>query len=116
MRKRDFIFIFFIIITAFGLLLINTITSKKGDTVVIYKDSKIYKSIPVSQDAKVDVDGENIVTINNGIVYMESATCPDKLCIKQGKINDSSRDIVCLPNSVTVKIKKKNNEVDAVSR
>ena len=46
---------------------------------------------------------------------MEYADCPDKLCINQGKITDSSKKIICLPNKVIVEVTKKS-ETDAVVR
>ena len=45
---------------------------------------------------------------------MESADCPDKLCVKTGKIKDNSHDIICLPNKVRVEVTKKS-AIDAVS-
>lgn len=43
---------------------------------------------------------------------MQSANCPDKLCVKQGKISDIG-SIVCLPNKVIIEIDR-NSDVDAV--
>ena len=91
------------------------LTHKKGDTVLIYKDAKLYKQLPLNVDQTVDIDGKNTLIIERGCAYMQYADCPDKLCIKQGKISDSSKDIVCLPNRVTVRITKKS-ETDAVSK
>ena len=46
----------------------------------------------------------NTVLIEPGAISMESATCPDQLCVNQGKITGGVYPIVCLPNRVTVKI------------
>ena len=116
MKKRDYLFMGCVLLVCLGLFLLNNLTSKKGDTVVIYKNSKIYKTVSLSEDTEIDIDGNNTVLIKNKEAFMVSATCPDKLCMHQGKIKDSSRDIVCLPNKVTVKIKSKNSEVDTVSQ
>ncbi len=35
---------------------------------------------------------------------MEESSCPDKTCIKQGRIDRPGEIIVCLPNKVTVEI------------
>lgn len=116
MKKRDYLFIACIVLMCLGIFLFNNLLSEKGDTVIIYKNSKIYKTVSLSEDTEINIDGNNIISIKNGEVFMKSATCPDKLCINQGKIKDSSRDIVCLPNKVIVKIESKNNEVDTVSQ
>ena len=116
MKKRDYLFIACIILISFGLYLVNNFTSHKGDTVVIYKNSKIYKTLSLSTNDEINIDNKNTVVIKDGVVFMKHATCPDKLCINMGKIKDSSKDIVCLPNKVTIKIKSKNNKVDTVSQ
>ena len=35
---------------------------------------------------------------------MIKATCPDHLCIKQGKINKKGATIVCLPHHLVVEV------------
>ena len=41
---------------------------------------------------------------------MESASCPDGLCVHQGAISDGLLPIVCLPNKVQIQIVEDNNE------
>jgi hypothetical protein len=49
--------------------------------------------------------GENIIHIENGGVYMESANCPDQVCVYQGVIEPGTIiPIVCMPNYVYVSI------------
>ena len=43
-------------------------------------------------------------------VKMESASCPDGLCVHQGAISDGLLPIVCLPNKVQIQIVEDNNE------
>lgn len=114
-KKRDKTFAVVIILICLLLFAAVGLTHKKGDTVLIYKDAKLYKQLPLNVDQRVDIDGKNTLVIEKGCAYMQYADCPDKLCIKQGKISDSSKDIVCLPNRVTVRITKKS-ETDAVSK
>lgn len=74
------------------------------------------RNIDSPYEYPIEKDGHtNILLVEEGRISMKSADCPDKLCVKQGRISDSSRDIVCLPNKVTVKVIKKS-ETDAVSR
>lgn len=114
MKKRDWIFLALIAVLCAVLWLGKGIFTKKGDTVNIYVNSKLYKSVPLFEDAQINVGGTNTVKIENGYVYMESADCPDKLCVKTGKIKDNSHDIICLPNKVRVEVTKKS-AIDAVS-
>ena len=48
--------------------------------------------------------GTNRLVIKDGAVHMEEASCPDKVCIKQGTISKTGQSIVCLPNRVIVTI------------
>ena len=45
-----------------------------------------------------------IGVIKDGVVHMEDADCPDKLCIKQGQIDSNGQKIVCLPNKTIVEV------------
>ena len=88
---------------------------KDADTVIIKKDGTVYAEYPLGNDRTADISGKNTVVIKNSEVYMEYADCPDKLCIKQGKISSSEKKIICLPNKVTVEVTKKS-DIDAVVR
>lgn len=114
MSRKDVIFIAAVL--AFSAIMYPFFSEKKSaDTVIIKKDGKLYGSYPLHTDRTADIDGKNTVVIKNGEVYMEYADCPDKLCIKQGKISGSEKKIICLPNKVTVEVTKKSG-IDAVVR
>lgn len=44
----------------------------------------------------------NTIVIENGQVWIDQADCPDKLCVKQGKISKSGQSIICLPHKLTI--------------
>ena len=87
--------------------------SKKADTVRITVNGKVFCEKPLSIDCEIDINGTNTAVIEKGSVYMKSATCPDKLCIHQGKAHDGSKKIICLPNKVVIEVIKKS-EIDTV--
>ena len=73
--------------------------SVDGNIAVTYefnKEDAIDKTFPLGTG--------NVVVLKDGQVYMESADCPDGLCMKQGKISLSGQSIVCLPHKVVVKL------------
>lgn len=49
--------------------------------------------------------GTNTLEIQEGKVFVSEADCPDKLCMRQGKISRVGAMIVCLPNRFVVEIK-----------
>jgi hypothetical protein len=92
-----------------------------GDTVVVRRGGIVYASLPLYEDALIDVtlpDGEvtNTVRISGGRVFMEYANCPDGVCLRHGALRGGNDIIVCLPNAVTVEAEDGGDGVDAVVR
>ena len=88
--------------------------------VVIEVDGEVYASydmdevkgiIPVSTPN----GGENRVYVQDDLVFMDSANCPDQTCVKQGVIRDGSVPIVCLPHKVIVRIEGGDSGFDAAN-
>ena len=85
--------------------------------VVIEVDGEVYASYDLDEvDGIIPIStpngGENRVYAQSDLVYMESANCPDKLCVKQGVIRDGTVPIVCLPNKVVVRIEGRDSDLD----
>ena len=50
-------------------------------------------------------DGEfNRLVIRDGKAFMETATCPDGICVSHRPISRVGESIVCLPHRVIVKV------------
>ena len=56
--------------------------------------------------------GTNVVEVRPDCVGVVEADCPDKLCKKQGFIEDGSKTIVCLPNRLVVEFVQKTGKDD----
>lgn len=113
MKRKDIILIIVILIVAgmgFGA---KSLFAQKGE-VIIKVDGKDYGTYPLNEDKTIDIDEHNKVIIKEGVVYMEDANCPDKLCIKQGKIDSNGQKIVCLPNKTVVEIRSEKESEDDV--
>ena len=113
MKKKDFLFVFAVLMLSAAAFLITKPHFNNADTVRITIDGKLFCEKPLSVDCEIDINGTNTAVIKNGSVYMKSADCPDKLCIHQGKVHDSSKKIICLPNRVIIEVVKKS-EIDTV--
>jgi hypothetical protein len=56
------------------------------------------------------------VTSENGEIYIEESDCPDKVCVRSGRISKSGEGIICAPNRVAIKINgEKGNLPDAMT-
>ena len=115
MKKSDIILFFSVVLVGLAIFAINKLTAVTGDTVIVTLNGEIFGEYPLYKDAKINVNDTNTIKIENGYVYMENASCPDHLCVHQGKAKDSSKKIVCLPNKVTVEVTKQS-EIDKVVR
>lgn len=81
----------------------------KGDCVVVKVDGKQYGIYSVETNRSIRIptsEGMNELVIEDGTVYMKDADCPDRLCVKHGKLTGAQDSIVCLPHKVVVTLKK----------
>ena len=88
--------------------------------VVIEVDGEIYCSYDMDEvkgivPVSTPNGGENRVWVQEDLVFMDSANCPDQICVKQGVIRDGSVPIVCLPNKVIVRIEGGESGLDAAN-
>ena len=86
--------------------------------VVIKVDGEVYGRYSLDEDQVVEVqegDFYNRVRIEDGKAYMEEADCPDGYCEEQGKINNRTQTIVCLPHKLVVEIEEVENSDDSQS-
>lgn len=113
MKKNDFILAGVVIIIA--VVVFFLIPKENADIAKITVDGKLYATVSLEKNQRIEINDTNICVVENGEIYMESATCPDKLCVHQGKISDSSKKIVCLPNKVIIEAIKES-ELDSVVR
>lgn len=120
MKRQDvYLIIVLIIISVIGIGVVS-ITSKQGDEVCVYRDGNLIGIYPISSQEEITIeDGNllNVIIIDNGSVYMKDASCPDKICVRQGNIHNSNQSICCVPNKVVVSITAtKEGKYDAITQ
>ena len=79
----------------------------EGSYITIEKDGALVGTYSLEAEQEIplsDDDTNNIVVIEKGKAFMKEASCPDHLCMKQGKISKEGQTIVCLPNKVIVTV------------
>jgi len=90
---------------------------------VITVDGEVYATLPLSagnehSEIPVKLPGNNYVHIINekDQIWVEDSSCPDKVCVKTGKISKTGQSVVCLPNKTMVHIEgPEKSDVDDVS-
>jgi hypothetical protein len=106
-----------------GLLLIALISyfiivegESTGEEAVVCVNGQEIGRYALNQSGRYELNGgSNILIIQDGEAYLEDANCPDKLCVRQGKIRLSGQVITCLPNRLTVTVYADNSEVELIS-
>ena len=109
-KKQDFILIAAVFVIA-GLLFLGSqmMRKKTAEIVEVSVDGKVVKTLDLAKDQELTIDGvsggTNHLIIKDGEAWVSEATCPDKICVHQGKIHLDGEIIVCLPNKMTAQIK-----------
>jgi len=87
--------------------LVVRITRSEGAYVLVTVDGEVFGEYPLDTDAEIRIGDDvhyNILVIKDGTAAITEASCPDKLCVKQGKASYDGQSIICLPNKVVVEI------------
>ena len=101
--KVDIIIIFVVLIIGTCLLLLKP--SEKGKTAIIRVDGKEYKTIDLTknENLNITVNGVNIIS-SEGEIFVNSSSCPDKICVNAGHLSKKGQTSVCVPNRVSIEI------------
>lgn len=108
-HKKDLILVLIVLIIAAGGFLVNHMIHKKpAATVEVTVDGKLVESFDLTKDIDTVIDGygggTNHLIIKDGVVWISEASCPDHVCVYQGRITMNGELIVCLPNRMIAKI------------
>lgn len=107
--KRDIMLAAAILLIAAAVFGFNYIShSGHAAAARITVDKKVVETLDLSKDTELTVTGAgggaNHLIVRNGEIWCSEATCPDKVCVRQGRKRLDSDTIVCLPNKMIVTI------------
>ena len=111
-----------ILVITFMLFLAYIIISKNGNYVQVRVNGKIVAVHSLNKNGIYPIvdKGKNVLVIKDGEAYIKEADCPDKLCVKQGKVRKVGQSLICLQNKVVVEVVSKKSDdksaVDAVAK
>lgn len=71
-------------------------------------DGKLVETLDLSKDQEITIQGAhggtNHLIVKDGEIWCSEASCPDHVCIHQGKQSLDGSMIVCLPNLMIVQV------------
>ena len=109
MKKKDIIIIVLALLAAMALWLISQLAlGTEASSVVVLLDGEEVLRKPLvinnTYEIRQDDGSLNVICVENGAVFMQEANCRDGLCIRQGKMKNGAKTIVCLPHKLVVKM------------
>ena len=106
---------FFLLLSAVLFLLLHTGRTEGGWAVVRVEGRETGRYLLTENGEYPLNGGSNILVIEDGWAWLREANCPDKLCVRQGRVRYSGQVITCLPNRLTVTVEGgATNGVDVV--
>lgn len=115
-KKADIIIISVLILISIGFWAgYNTLNANTDAVAEIYFKSKLIKTIDLGQgiDLVFSVRENDHVVFRlfpDGSICFMKSNCPDKLCIRSGRLNLVGETAACLPNDIILKIVRKNRK------
>lgn len=119
-KKADIIIILvLIILSILGFFSYKHFFKKKSAVAEIYYKTELVKVIDLTtaKDETFSVpENEDVVfkTFSDGSICFYESDCPDKICIKSGKLSMPGQSAACLPNELFIKIVSKDKYDDDV--
>lgn len=109
MKKRDMAIIGLLLAVAVGMAAFSQMALGGAmSSVVVTIDGQEVLRKPLAVEDTYEIrqeDGSlNVIAVENGAVYMKEANCRDGLCIRQGRMKNGAKTIVCLPHQLVVRL------------
>ncbi len=109
MKKRDIIIIAAALLLALALYAVSQLTlgTQAAQVVVTVGGEEVLRrplAVSDTYEIRQDDGDVNIIAVQNGAVFMQEANCRDGLCIRQGKMKNAAKTIVCLPHELVVRL------------
>ena len=110
LKKADIVLIVVLLLSAPLFLILNRhFAAEKGVYAEIYHNSVLVYRIKLStaKEASFSIPGVPKVVFHqyaDGSIAFIKSDCPDKICIRSGRLKNAGQFAACLPNKVMLKI------------
>ena len=82
-------------------------SSNDGNSATIKIEGEVIENISLSRETTIKISnssGYNLIKVSEGAISIVEADCPDKICIKSGKIKNPGEVIACIPHKLIIEI------------
>ena len=113
MKWGDFVIIGAVLALA-GAMLAFFALRASGDTLYaeVWQDDRLVERVELTDttDRTIDLDGHNVIVLSGKTAVMQSADCPDQVCVRT-----AGQVAVCLPHRVILKLTGTSTDgIDAI--
>ncbi len=114
MKKTDIIIVSVIlIISAIAYVSYHYVFNQKAAKAEIYYKSQLVQTVDLTAgvDKRFSIPQNQHVVFHvykDGSICFGESDCPDKICIRAGKLHTIGESAACLPNSIVMKIVAKD--------
>lgn len=102
-KKADIILIACLLVLAIFAAIFPFLNTDTGSELVVLKNNVAIHRLPLSEDTKLDLI-TNVVVIKNGEARVQSANCPDKVCVHHKAVSKKGESIICVPNGIVLEV------------
>ncbi len=102
--KNDLLLIAGVLLVALLLALGYGLTRQQGGYAAVLQNGTEVARYSLDRDRRVPLGDTNVLVIREGAALMESATCPDQICVRHQPVSKVGQTIVCLPHKIVIKI------------
>ncbi|MBN1412927.1 MAG: NusG domain II-containing protein [Spirochaetales bacterium] len=117
--KLGDVVLFLLVLAAVIAVSFYAYAAPNSETFVHVKSAEGEWFYPLDTDRTFTVEGplgKTEIAIKDGKAFVVDSDCPEKLCVRQGKVSQAGQWIACLPNHVMISIESRSqNDIDAVS-
>ena len=116
-KKGDFIVVFVFLLASALIILPKFLSESKNVSAKIYENGELIQEIDlakVEDPYRVNISGA-VLLVENGRICYETASCPDKLCVKFKWLSKNGDVASCLPNKTVVSVSSSEENIDVIS-
>ena len=106
-HRNDVLLAVVLLLLGGALALFLWFTRQTGGTVSVQIDGKVVLELPLNEDRTLVLGGgehTNTLVIEGGKARVVEASCPDRICVRQGAVQYAGESIVCLPHKLVVTV------------
>lgn len=111
-RTGDFVIAACVLLLA-ALIWVFPLLGERGAYAAVEQNGEDVAELSLSEERELRISGCT-VRVENGAVYVAESDCPDRVCVRTGKISKEGETVICVPNKISIRISGES-EFDAIA-